>query len=86
MSVIFICMDRKNKAISIRLSENQLRSLCEAILLEKKNKSELIRDIIQEYSQKNCRKQDLLEKLEKQTNVKDPIHPAHKKLKLMNLK
>ena len=79
-------MNKKNKTISIRLSENQLRSLCEILIIEKKNKSELIRDIIQEYSQKTCCKRELMEKLEKKPKIKDSKHSNPNRLKLMNFK
>jgi len=86
MSEIFICMNKKNKTISIRLSENQMRSLCEILILEEKNKSELIRDIIQEYSQKTCCKRELMEKLEQKPKIKDSKYPTPNRLRLLNFK
>jgi hypothetical protein len=62
-------MEKKNKTISIRLSENQMRSLCETLLLEQKNKSSLIRQILDEYTHRTCRNGEFLEKLEKKPKL-----------------
>lgn len=86
MSVIFISMEKKNKTISIRLSENQMRSLCETLLLEKKNKSTVIREIIDDYTQKICRKREILEKLENHRDNMDSVYPTRNKLKSKNIK
>jgi hypothetical protein len=76
MSAIFICMEKKNKTISIRLSENQMRSLCETLLLEQKNKSSLIRQILDEYTHRTCRKQEFSEKREikPKLRIRDILH------------
>lgn len=79
-------MEKKNKTISIRLSENQMRSLCETLLLEKKNKSTVIREIIDDYTEKFCRKREILEKLENRRDNEDSVYPNCNKLKSKNIK
>ena len=36
----------KNKKITIRITENQLRMICDQVIQEEKTKSELIRELI----------------------------------------
>jgi len=53
-----------------------MRNLCEILILEEKNKSEFLREIIQEYSQKNCCKRELMEKLENKSKIKESKSPT----------
>ncbi len=85
LSMIFIGMEKKNMTISIRLSENQMRSLCESLLFEKKNKSTVIREIIDDYTQKICHKQDLMEKIENRQDNVDSSYSTRNKLKNKNI-
>lgn len=55
LSDIHIFIRMKNKKITIRISENQLRMICDQVILEEKTKSELIREMIDKQVQ-ICRK------------------------------
>lgn len=44
---------KKNKHLRIRITEDQMKRLIDKIVVEESNKSKLIRDLINEYLDKN---------------------------------
>lgn len=46
----------KNKTLTIRITENQLRMIRDQVILEEKTKSEILRELIDKQIKKNCRK------------------------------
>lgn len=51
-----IIINMKNKTLTIRITENQLRMIRDQVILEEKTKSEILRELIDKQIKKNCRK------------------------------
>jgi tRNA A22 N-methylase len=61
---------KKGKHLRIRITENQFKVLTERIIEEQKTKSEIIREMIDDYI-KICRKSTISEILEMNKTIKD---------------
>ncbi len=46
---IFICMTKKTKHLTIRLSEEQFKKLADTLVIEQRTKSSLMRDLLSDY-------------------------------------
>jgi hypothetical protein len=79
-------MDKKSRNIRIRITEDQFKRLSDSIIQEEMTKSSLIREILQDYFEKNCRNSETMRKSEISRVFQDTTHSNPKRLKMTDKK
>ena len=81
-NVIFIVMNKKSRHIRIRITEDQFKKLSYSLIQEQMTKSSLIREVLNDYLEKNCRDTDTKVEIEISKIIEDTTHSNPNKMKI----